>query len=77
MLLTVKDYDETYVPITNVVSIKTLLLVANHFGYQITHNDIETMFLNSDLKEEIYLKPPDRIDIEGNVYWNYVKHHTD
>lgn len=25
------------------------------------------MFLNSDLKEEIYLKPPDRIDIEGNV----------
>lgn len=56
------DYIETFPPVVKYTSIRYLLSLAVKEKLQITHMDVTTTYLNSDLKDEICVKPPSEIE---------------
>ena len=53
------DYDETFAPTVRMKTLKALLAIAARDNLEIKQCDFETAFLNGDLEEEIYIKPPE------------------
>lgn len=52
------DFFETYSPVANMNSIGFVLSVVITMGYMTEQLDVDTSFLNSDLKEEVYMEVP-------------------
>jgi len=52
------DYKETYAPVANIITIKTLLCVINQQNLYMCQLDVKTAFLNEQLVEEIYMEQP-------------------
>ena len=52
------DSTETFSPVTRYTSMRVLLAVANHLDLEIHQMDVQTAFLNGNLKEEIYMRQP-------------------
>lgn len=52
------NYFDTYSPITRKITIHVLITLAMIYKFQVHQMDIEITFLNSDLKEEIYIDQP-------------------
>jgi hypothetical protein len=67
------DYDETFAPIVKFTSIHILLTITTHNDLEIHQIDIKTTFLNGELKEEIYLKPPPGANIDKALVWHLLK----
>lgn len=59
------DYSETYAPVAKLVTLKILLVVANHQQMHIHQMDVKCAFLNGELKEDIYMRLPEGFD-QGN-----------
>ena len=53
------DYDETFLPVAMLKSIKILLSIDAHYDYEICQMDVKTAFLNGNLDEEIYMMQPE------------------
>ena len=53
------DYKETYAPVGKVKSLLMLLSLANQYGYELNHLDVETAFLNASVNEDIYMELPE------------------
>lgn len=53
-----RDYSEVFSPVIRYETIRYLLATAAKNGWAISHMDIVTAYLNSELKEEIYITPP-------------------
>ena len=51
------DYEETVAPITKMTTIHTLIAVASVRQRCISQLDVKNVFLNGDLKEEVYMEP--------------------
>ena len=63
------DYDETFSPVAQLPTVRVLIALCCQLGLQLFHLDFETAFLQSDLKEEIYIALPegaDQFDADGN-----------
>ena len=43
------DYEETFSPVVMLKSIRILLSIAAHYGYEIWQMDVKTAFLNGSL----------------------------
>lgn len=56
------DYDETYSPVVKYSTIRYLLALATRENLQITHMDVTTAYLNGELEEEIFLRPPEGLN---------------
>jgi hypothetical protein len=67
------NYDETFTPIVKFTSICILLAITAHNNLEIHQIDIKTAFLNGELKEEIYLKPPPGANIDKALVWCLLK----
>lgn len=52
------DYSETFAPVVNPVALRLLLALATLNDWELEQSDIVTAYLNADLKEELYLEPP-------------------
>lgn len=52
------DYVETFAPVVKMESVRTILALANEFGYLVHQMDVKTAFLNGDLDEEIFMQLP-------------------
>lgn len=52
------DYDEVFSPVVRYESIRTLLAIAAEHDLEMAQFDVKTAFLNSELKEEIYMDVP-------------------
>ena len=50
------DYDETFLPIAMLKSVRILLVVAVALDYEIWKIDVKTAFLNGELEEDIYMQ---------------------
>lgn len=58
------DFNETYAPTGRLASFRVLVAIAAAKGWSIEHMDAIAAFLNSDLKEEIFLEIPEGYDDE-------------
>jgi len=52
------DFSETFAPVAKFASIRVLLAIAAAEDLELHQLDVDTAFLNGDLKEEIYMKQP-------------------
>ncbi|GKA63771.1 retrovirus-related pol polyprotein from transposon TNT 1-94 [Tanacetum coccineum] len=59
------DYDETYVPVARLKSIRILLAYACALDFKLFQMDVKSAFLNGFINEEVYVaQPPGFIDFE-------------
>ncbi|XP_077232489.1 uncharacterized protein LOC143869816 [Tasmannia lanceolata] len=59
------DYEETFLPVAMLKSIRILLAIAVHYDYEIWQMDIKTVFLNGNIQEDIYMVQPEGFDAAG------------
>lgn len=57
-------YRETYAPVARLTSVRLLLALAAWFQWEIEQLDVITAFLNPHLAEEIYMEPPEGMEVE-------------
>ena len=53
------DYEEAFLPVTMLKSIRRLISIAAYYDYKIWQMDVKTAFLNGNLEEEIYMMQPE------------------
>ncbi|GMF12666.1 unnamed protein product [Phytophthora lilii] len=61
------DFFETYSPVANMNSIRVVLSVVVAKAYVMEQLDVDTAFLNSDLKEQVFMEVPYETTNAGNV----------
>jgi hypothetical protein len=59
-------YDKTYTPTGKLVSLQMLIIFALNQGLSFHQIDIKSAFLNAPLKKDIYINPPQGIEIAPN-----------
>jgi hypothetical protein len=52
------DFDEVFAPVAHMEYVRLLLALAAQEGWQVHHMDVKSVFLNEDLKEEVYVHQP-------------------
>ena len=52
------DYDETFTPVARLEAIRTLLAFATHHNFKLFQMDAKSAFLNSFIKENVYVEQP-------------------
>ena len=53
------DYQETFAPVAKFPTLRVLLALAAHNDREVHHLDVETAFLYPELKETVYMTPPE------------------
>ena len=53
------DFDEIFVPVVMMTSIRTVLSIAASMNLEVEQLDVKTAFLHGDLEEEIYMQHPE------------------
>ena len=61
------DYNEVFAPFIDSTPITLLLAIANHFDWELEQMDVIRAFLHGRLEEEVYMKIPPRMYIEGGA----------
>lgn len=59
------DFNEVFAPVAWLESVRLLLAVAAHEGWEVHHMDVKSTFLNGDLLEEVYVTQPTGFIIDG------------
>lgn len=68
-----EDFDETYAPVTQLVTVRLVIILCMHFNIVPQHLDIKTAFLNAELKHIVYLKLPPGVTIGGKTHGRLMK----
>jgi hypothetical protein len=59
------DFDDTFTPVARIKSVRLLFTLAAQEGWCVHHMDVKSVFLNGDLKEEVYVHQPPGFTIPG------------
>ncbi|CAA7392032.1 unnamed protein product [Spirodela intermedia] len=52
------DYDEVFAHVVQLDTVRLLIALAAHKGWEVHHMDVKSAFLNDNLKEEVYVEQP-------------------
>jgi hypothetical protein len=52
------DFDDTFAPVARMESVRLLFALAAQEGWRVHYMDVKSVFLNDDLKEEVYEHQP-------------------
>jgi hypothetical protein len=63
------DYDEVFAPASSLVTLRLLLSIATQKDFDIHQLDVKTAFLNGELTEEVYLRPPEGFEDRQGKVW--------
>ncbi|UYV66289.1 hypothetical protein LAZ67_4001214 [Cordylochernes scorpioides] len=53
------DYEESFAPVMKLDSSRTLIAIASQQNMKIEQDDVETAYLNAELKDDVYLEQPE------------------
>ena len=59
------DYEETFIPVTKMTMVRTILAIATSQSWQLHQMDVKNAFLHGDIQEEIYMKLPSGMTISS------------
>jgi hypothetical protein len=59
------NFDDAFAPVARMESVRLVLTLAAQEGWRVHHMDVKSAFLNSDLKEEVYVHQPLGFVIRG------------
>jgi hypothetical protein len=62
------DYDEVFALVARLDSVRLLIALAAHEGWEVHHIDVKSTFLNGDLQEEVYVEQPTGFIIVGKEH---------
>ncbi len=70
-----KDFVEIFSAVARFTSLRTLLAVAAHQGWELHQIDVVAAYLQGSLDEEIYMEVPDGVKEKGKLgkYWRLKK----
>jgi hypothetical protein len=60
------DFDETFVPVERLEAIRMFLAYVCHKNFKFYQMDVNSAFLNGDLKEEVYMEQPEGFQLSNN-----------
>lgn len=58
------DFDEVFAPIARLDSVRLILAIAAQAEWEVHHLNVKSGFLNSELKEEVYITQPPAFERE-------------
>ena len=67
------DYGEVFAPASSLVTLRLLLSIAAERDYDVHQLDVKTAFLNGELEEEVYLRPPEGFEDQQGRVWLLTK----
>ena len=59
------DYDETFAPVAQYTSIRSIIAIASSIGWKLHQTDVKTTFLNGIIEEEVYIEQPEGFVVHG------------
>ena len=59
------DFEEVFAPVARMETVRLLLALAAHSGWEVHHMDVMSAFLNGELSEEVYVAQPPGYVIAG------------
>ena len=62
------DYEETFLPVAMLKSIRILLAIAASLDYEIWQMNVKTTFLNGSLEKDIYIQQPEGFIVRGQEH---------
>lgn len=65
------DFEEIFVPVTRVETVRLLLALAAKYSWEVHHLDVKTAFLNGEIEEEVYVSQPEGFVKKGKEHLVY------
>jgi hypothetical protein len=59
------DFDEVYALVAKIETVRVLLALAAHGGWEVHHMDVKSVFLNGDLTEIVFVQQPPGFIVGG------------
>lgn len=68
-----RDFNETFAPVARYDSIRTLIAIAAQLNLKITQFDVATAFLHGILEENVFILPPEGMDLPAGKVLKLLK----
>ena len=67
------DYDETFAPVAKLASLRMILALAAEHDLELQQMDVKSVYLNGELREEIFMEAPPGFDVPEGMVLRLIK----